>query len=66
MEDDSICSDNDILNRSLGSKEEATEETANPENYLRYVSEKYNANLDVLEIVDKNERSFKQVAEKMI
>ena len=36
------------------------------ENYLRYASEKYNVKHDILEIVDKNERSFKQVAEKMI
>ena len=30
------------------------------------MSEKYGSNLDVLQVVDKNERSFKQVAEKMI
>ena len=51
------------MNRSLQS------DCAEPmvaENYLRYASEKYNAKLDILEIIDKNERSFKQVAEKMI
>ena len=41
-------------------------EPVDAENYLRYASEKYNAKLDILEIIDKNERSFKQVAEKMI
>ncbi len=30
------------------------------------MSDKYNFYTDVLELVDKNERSFKQVAEKMI
>lgn len=41
-------------------------EAVDPENYLRYASEKYNSKLDTHEIVDKNERSFKQVAERMI
>lgn len=30
-----------------------------PTNYLRYASEKVNQKFDLLEIVDKNERSFK-------
>ena len=63
--DDSFCSDNDILNRSLESSQSG-EKACAPENILRYVSEKYNDSLDILGIVDKNERSFKQVAEKMI
>ena len=62
-DNDSFCSDNDILNREL---ELDCGEPVNAENYLRYASEKYNAKLDILEIIDKNERSFKQVAEKMI
>ena len=62
-DNDSFCSDNDILNREL---ELDCGEPINAENYLRYASEKYNAKLDILEIIDKNERSFKQVAEKMI
>ena len=62
-DNDSFCSDNDILNRSLQSD---CGEPSVAENYLRYASEKYNAKLDILEIIDKNERSFKQVAEKMI
>lgn len=62
-QDDSF-SDNDILNRSLESASESAEAAAatvanNPENFLRYVSDKYNASLDILQIVDKNERSFK-------
>lgn len=68
-EDDSFCcSDNDIMNRSLesASLSELNNQVHDPENFLRYVSDKFNANLDVLQIVDKNERSFKQVAEKMI
>lgn len=60
---DSFCSDNDILNRSL---EVDCGEPIKAENYLRYASDKYNTKLDILEIIDKNERSFKQVAEKMI
>ena len=35
-------------------------------NYLKYVSDRYNQQTDPLEIVDKNERSFKHLAEKMI
>ena len=62
-DNDSFCSDNDILNRSLQSD---CGDPVDAENYLRYASEKYNAKHDILEIVDKNERSFKQVAEKMI
>jgi len=62
-DNDSFCSDNDILNRSLNSD---CGDAILPENYLRYASEKYSAKLDILGIIDKNERSFKQVAEKMI
>ena len=36
-ESDSLCSDGDILNRSLESAE-ACEKACDPENYLRYVS----------------------------
>ena len=59
----SFCSDNDIYNRDLDMD---CGEAVNSQNYLRYASEKYNQKLDILEIVDKNERSFKQVAERMI
>ena len=62
-DNDSFCSDNDILNRSLQSD---CGDPLDAENYLRYASDKYNTQLDILEIIDKNERSFKQVAEKMI
>jgi len=56
-------SDQDLLNRSLESE---TEEVISVNNYLRYASDKVNAKFDLLEVIDKNERSFKQVAEKMI
>ena len=62
-DNDSFCSDNDILNRSLQSD---CGDPASAENYLRYASEEYSRKIDILEIIDKNERSFKQVAEKMI
>jgi hypothetical protein len=35
-------------------------------NYLKYVSDKHSQQTDILEVIDKNERSFKQIAEKMI
>ena len=59
----SFISDKDIYNRDL---ENDCGEAMDSENYLRYASDKYNQKLDILEIVDKNERSFKQVAERMI
>ena len=62
-ESGSWCSDTDILNRSLQSD---GAEALDSVNYLRYASEKFNQKLDILDIVDKNERSFKQVAERMI
>ena len=52
----SFCSDKDIYNRDL---ENDCGEALDSENYLRYASDKYNQKLDILEIVDKNERSFK-------
>ena len=36
------------------------------ENYLPFISDKYELKTDVLEVIDRNERSFKMVAEKMI
>ena len=62
-ESGSWCSDTDIMNRSLQSD---GAEALDSVNYLRYASDKFNQKLDMLEIVDKNERSFKQVAERMI
>lgn len=62
-DNDSFCSDNDIFNRSLQSD---CGDAIKAENYLRYASEEYGRKLDILDIIDKNERSFKQVAEKMI
>lgn len=37
-----------------------------PLNYLPFISEKHEVKTDVLEVIDRNERSFKMVAEKMI
>jgi hypothetical protein len=59
----SIESDDALFNKSLGSDDDIAVE---PMNYLRYASEKENMKQDLIDIVDKNERSFKQVAEKMI
>ena len=56
----------DIANRSLNADDENSLVVIEKENYLRYVSDKYNVQTDVLEVVDRNERSFKQVAERMI
>ncbi len=36
------------------------------DNYLPFISDKYELKTDVLEVIDRNERSFKMVAEKMI
>lgn len=36
------------------------------QNYLPFISEKFEYQNDVLEVIDRNERSFKIVAEKMI
>lgn len=54
--DNSMMSEQDLLNRSL---ESDFDKAIDPANYLRYASEKVNQKLDVLKIVDKNERSFK-------
>ena len=54
-DNDSFCSDNDIFNRSLQSD---CGDAVEAENYLRYASEEYGRKLDILDIIDKNERSF--------
>lgn len=38
----------------------------NPDNFLPYISDRYDSKNDILEEIDRNERSFKMVAEKMI
>lgn len=58
-----MSSEQDLLNHSIKSE---GEDILDQTNYLRYASEKVNQKFDLLEIVDKNERSFKQVAEQMI
>ena len=55
--EDSFVSDEDFLNRSLQSDGESS--VVNPINFLRYASGKENLKQDLLDIVDKNERSFK-------
>jgi hypothetical protein len=52
----SIVSDQDLLNRSL---ESTTDDVLCSQNFLRFTSDKYNQKYDLLEVVDKNERSFK-------
>lgn len=64
-DDDSLL-DEDIANRSLNAEDEDQLVVIDNLNYLKYVSEKHNQQTDILEIIDKNERSFKQIAEKMI
>lgn len=57
----------DIADRSLVSDPPLTIATdADTSNYFKYVSDKHQIQTDLLEVVDKNERSFKQVAETMI
>lgn len=58
-------SEQDLLNRSLESDNDGSG-AIDAQNFLRYTSDKLNQKFDVLETVDKNERSFKLVAEKMI
>ena len=52
----SIESDDALFNKSLGSNDS---DAVDPMNFLRYASEKENLKQDLIEIVDKNERSFK-------
>lgn len=54
----SILTD-DIANRSLNAEDENSLVVIDSQNYLKYVSDKYNLQSDVLEVIDKNERSFK-------
>jgi hypothetical protein len=56
----------DIANRSLNGEYEDQLVVIDNMNYLKYVSDRFSEKTDILEIVDKNERSFKQLAEKMI
>ena len=56
----------DIANRSLNAEDEDELVVIDNLNYLKYVSDRFNQQTDILEIVDRNERNFKQLAEKMI
>ena len=42
------------------------QEVVDPLNYLPFISDKYDLKNDVIEVIDRNERSFKRVAETMI
>ena len=61
--DDSI---QDLTNKSIDSGPSELQEVVDPQNYLPYISDKFDLKNDVLEVIDRNERSFKIVAEKMI
>ena len=55
-EDGSINSEEDIINRSLDSD---GDDAIDSINYLRYVSDSLAQKKDMLQVVDRNERSFK-------
>ena len=63
MDDDSI---DEIADKSIDSGPSELQEVVDAENYLPFISDKYEFKNDVLEVIDRNERSFKMVAEKMI
>lgn len=58
--------EDDITNRSLDAEDEDQLVVVDSYNYLKYISDKFNIQNDVLEVIDKHERSFKQLAEKSI
>lgn len=62
-EDDSY---QEITNKSLDSGPSELQAVVNPQNYKPYISDRFENKHDILEEIDKNERSFKMVAEKMI
>ena len=62
-DDDSI---QDLTNKSIDSGPSELQEVVDTNNYLPYISEKYESKTDILEEIDRNERSFKIIAEKMI
>jgi hypothetical protein len=55
-----------IANKSLNAEDEDELVVCDNMNYMKYVSDRYNQQTDPLEIDDKNEPSFKHLAEKMI
>jgi hypothetical protein len=62
-EDDSI---QDLANKSIDSGPSELQEIVDPNNYLPFISDRFELRNDVLEEIDRNERSFKIIAEKMI
>ena len=65
---DSISDDSiqDLTNKSIDSGPSELQDVVDTLNYLPFISEKHEVKTDVLEVIDRNERSFKMVAEKMI
>ena len=65
---DSISDDSiqDLTNKSIDSGPSELQDVVDQDNYLPFISDKYELKTDVLEVIDRNERSFKMVAEKMI
>lgn len=64
-EDDSMsdASMGDLANKSIDSGPQELQDIVDKSNYLPFISQKYEFQNDVLEVIDKNERSFKMVAE---
>ena len=56
----------DQMDQSIHSETSPVAEHVDKENYLPFISDKYAYKNDVLEVIDRNERSFKFIAEKMI
>ena len=54
------------MNVSMYSEASELASYVDKENYLPFISDKYAFKNDVLEVIDRNERSFKIIAEKMI
>jgi len=54
------------MNVSMYSEVSELPSHVDKENYLPFISDKYAFKNDVLEVIDRNERSFKIIAEKMI
>lgn len=67
-DDDSMsdASMGDLANKSIDSGPQELQDIVDKSNYLPFISQKYEFQNDVLEVIDKNERSFKMVAEQMI
>lgn len=56
----------DLADKSIDSGPQELQDAVDRSNYLPFISQKYEFQNDVLEVIDQNERSFKIVAEQMI